>query len=65
MLPIIPMHSYAFVHIFKLRERRFRLDRRKKNDSKGDEALAQVAQRGGDAPSLGPPKVRLDGALST
>jgi len=33
--------------------------------SKGGEALAQAAQRGGGAPSLGTPKVRLDGALST
>ena len=33
--------------------------------NKGSEALAQVAQRGGGAPSLQTPKVRLDGALST
>ena len=33
--------------------------------NKGSEALAQVAQRGGGAPSLDTLKVRLDGALST
>ena len=33
--------------------------------NKGGEALAQVAQRGGGAPSLQTAKVRLDGALST
>ena len=33
--------------------------------SKGSEALEQVAQRGGGAPSLETLKVRLDGALST
>jgi len=29
--------------------------------NKVDEALAQIVQRGGGAPSLGTPKVRLDG----
>jgi len=29
--------------------------------AEGGEALAQVAQRGGGAPSLEPPKVRLEG----
>jgi len=33
--------------------------------NKGSEALAQVAQRGGGAPSPDTLKVRLDGALST
>ena len=31
----------------------------------GSEAVAQVAQRGGDAPSLQTAELRLDGALST
>ena len=33
--------------------------------TRGGEAVAQVAQRGGGAPSLQTAKVRLDGALST
>ena len=45
---------------FKLREERLRLDIRKK----GDEALAQVAQRGGGALSLQTLKIRLNRALS-
>jgi len=54
---------------FKLKEGRFRLDIRKKLFfffySQGGEALAQVAQRGGGAPSLEILKVRLQGAVST
>ena len=43
---------------FQLKERWFQLDISKK----GSEALAQVAQSGGGAPSLQTPKVRLEGS---
>ena len=50
---------------FKLKQRRFRLEIRKKAFyDGGDEALQLVVQRGGGVPSLKTFNVRLDGALT-
>ena len=46
---------------FRLKEGRFRLDTREVSYTEDSEALPQVDQRGGGAPSLETPKVRLEG----